>query len=464
MRGFNLAIIFLITFITSCKPAETEFRATENFSTINNWNDPNPALTSEINTFLQSKMNNIPTCTEENVKNHPNCRLEKIEAGTAEPLPSSKGYRVMLIDSQGMMLAAYTRYRNRVLENLFEDEKTGEYNARPPALYIPQAAKEILLDSFQNPAYEKIPSELLTPSLDTFIEKFPFLNSSTGHGVIIFNYIANNSPNSQFVLVHENDSKFNSILCGNDSEDNKIKEISKLFDRQANSILSKIKQYDINFISYSQGYSARTLRQILQNNRCREVSTKLITNINKVYFEYFLKPLTTKSKALLVQANSGSDYLIKSKHDKDFYSDCQELTNRVRVGTANILEQPLPFEGSKNIEYLNEYEKNAKLCTDLYINFAVEIKRPFRYNKGVIHFSKYNIGAYPTSGTAISPSFATPVAVSYLINLKMQLKNDYPNNELSNNMLLKKLYENNNFIFDPSLHKQLPIYELQLLK
>ncbi|WP_186647231.1 hypothetical protein [Fluviispira vulneris] len=464
MNLLKSILILLSTLIISCKPTKDEHKTSENFSIINNWNDPNPALTSEINTFLQSKMNNIPPCTEENVKNHPNCRLEKIEAGTAEPLPSSKGYRVMLIDSQGMMLAAYTRYRNRVLENIFENEKTGEYNARPPALYIPQAAKEILLDSFENPAYEKIPSELLTPSMDTFIEKFPFLNSSTGHGVIIFNYLANNSPNSQFVLVHENDSKFNSILCGNETENNKIIKISKLFDKQTQSILAKIKQYDINFISYSRGYSTKSLQNILDGNECRKVSLELIKNINQIYFKHFLEPLTTKSKALLVQANHPSSYKIKTINDENFYSDCQELTNRVRVGTANILEQPLPFEGSKNIKYLNEYEKNAKLCTDLYINFAVETKRPFRYNKGVIHISKSNIGTSPVSGPDIHSSHATPVAVAYLINLKMQLKNDYPNNELSNDMLLKKLYENNNFIFDPSLHKQLPIYELRLLK
>ncbi|KAB8029822.1 hypothetical protein [Fluviispira multicolorata] len=464
----NMHIIILSIVIFSCAPVKKYLTSTNTFETEDNWSDPNPSLTNEVNVFLQSKMNPFQACTQENAKIDSNCAPIKITAGAAEPKKSSLGYRIMIIDDYGMKAAAYTRYRNRVLKNIFENEHTGEFNGSHLTLEMPKAAKEILLDTFANASYEKMPSELLKPNMDLFYDKFNEMYNKgifIGHSSNIFNYLANNSPLSQFVLVYANDNKFNKTLCNNQlSEDEKLIDIKNLYKNQIKEIINEIKQFKINFISFSRGYTNEKIRNIIRDNKCESISNKFISNINRLFFEYYLKPLTVGSNALLVQANAHSNYNITSMVDENFYSDCQELKSRVRIGTANDVSLSISSEGSHNLRILESPERNAKKCTDIYINFAVEKERPNRYRKGVIHFSDFNIGTSPPAKFEIASSFATPVAVSYLIHLKMLLQKENPGLEISNEMLLKRLNNQKNFIFDPSLHKQLPIYELKYLK
>ncbi|WGL60655.1 hypothetical protein QEJ31_03440 [Pigmentibacter sp. JX0631] len=85
------------------------------------------------------------------------------------------------------------------------------------------------------------------------------------------------------------------------------------------------------------------------------------------------------------------------------------------------------------------------------------VKNKFPY----VVFSINNIGSrIPTSDLA-SNSNATPVAVSYLLYLKMQNKN------LSKDELIEKiniLKRDTFVVLDPAFHKQFPLYTLGLLK
>ncbi|KAB8028080.1 hypothetical protein [Fluviispira multicolorata] len=472
----NFYFIISIFMLTSCGSKNEKMHFESNWKNSGNWEDPNPALTNEINTFIQSKISTLEPCTKENASTDPNCALVQIYPGKATVKESSLGYRVMIIDDYGMIAAAYTRYRERVLKNIFENETTGMLDGASLELQMPRAAKEILLDTFQNPAYEKIPSELLRQNGEIFQEKFSEMVNNlnfftdgkyhNAHSTIIFNYIANNSPNSQFVLIHSGMNKFGEIFCDkNLTEDEKINKISSLFKSQSDQTSQLINDYKIDFISYSRGFSNDMLRDISKLSICKNTSEKLISQTNKIYFDSFLQPLTTQTQAILVQANSASNYKINSIHDENFFSDCQKLKNRVRVGTVNDFNLSIPFQGSKNINILSHLERNAKPCSDIYINFSVQNYSPdTQFRKGVIQISNFNIGTSPIVYEAIVSSYATPVAVSYLIYLKMNLQKEYPNIEITNKMLLDRLYSGNNFIFDPSLHKQLPIYELGHLK
>ncbi|KAB8028082.1 hypothetical protein [Fluviispira multicolorata] len=469
MRKIDIIIVSIFFTLTSCGPAKAELTIENKVNLPINWEDPNPALTNEINTFIQSKISTLEPCTKENASTDPNCALVQIYPGEATVKESSLGYRVMIIDDYSMKTAAYTRYSERVLKNIFENEKTGMLDGAPLKLEMPQAAKEILLDTFKNPAYEKIPSELLRPSSKIFQEKFNEMVNTInviGHSTMIFNYIANNSPNSQFVLIHSGVNKFGEIFCDkNLTEDEKINEISSLFKSQSDQITKLINDYKIDFISYSRGYSNDTLKEIAGKRECKNTSDSLISKTNKIYFNLFLQPLTTQTQAILVQANSASNYKINSIYDENYFSDCQKLKNRVRVGPVNDFNLSIPFQGSKNINILSPSERNARLCSDIYINFAVKDYFPYtQVRKGAIQVSQLNLGTLPIMYEAIVSSYATPVAVSYLMHLKMQLQKESPNIEITNKMLLDKLYSGRNFIFDPSLHKQLPIYELGLLK
>ncbi|KAB8029819.1 hypothetical protein [Fluviispira multicolorata] len=476
MNKFYVILASTCLSLISCKEAKPNLKSNIIFESEDNWKDPNPALTNEINAVIQSKLISLrQPCNEENQDKNSECALVDISPSEVEPREKSLGYRIMVIDDPGMLVAAYTRYKDRVIKNIFEDENTGQFKANPLNIQMPKAAREILEQTFENPAYGKIPSELLTSNQNIFYNKFKEMAENinfkydgkkhNGHSTVIFNYLANNNPNSEFILMHINENKFTNIFCNRImSLKDKEKNINKLFKAQSNDIIEQVNKFKISFISYSRGYSNNTLTFIENVNKCENITSEFKSKINKSYFENFLKPITTNTNAILVQSNTTSDYLINSENDENYYSDCQSLKNRIRVGFANDLQYSIPIKGSNNIRILKGKDKNFKLCTDIYINFAVEKERPYRYRKGAIQFSSFNIGTIVPTGYEVSSSNATPVALSYLIYLKSILQKENPTTEISNEMLLNRLYENNNFIFDPSLHKQLPIYELGYLQ
>ncbi|WP_186647240.1 hypothetical protein [Fluviispira vulneris] len=477
MIKIKLLLVSLSLATVGCGVAETNFSLVNSSEPEDNWSDPNPALSNEVNALIQSKLLQINPCTKKNENSDPNCIPVEVKTSNNNSFANnnSLGYRILLVDN-GMQVAALTRYKDRVLKNLVEDKKTGDYIDKEISFKIPLAAKEVLEKTFENPTYNNIPSELLKPSSNIFNEKFlhmiEYINTSldfTGppHGLTIFNYLANNIPNSQFVLVYATENKLTEILCDNEmSEDKKLEHLKLIFQNQASRLINEIKENNISFLSFSKGYSNKQLKKIVKDegSKCSYVSDNLMTKINKAYFHSYLKSLTTKTDVILVQSNLEADYYVDPKKDSNYYSDCQELKNRIRVGAANNLTNSIPPLGSHNISILDNFTKNSELCTEMYINFAVQKKRPFFYNKGVIQLSSFNIGTEAATGFEISSSNATPVALSYLIYLKMQLEKANPGKEISNEMLIKRLQENNNFIFDPSLHKQLPIYELGYLK
>ncbi len=440
----------LVLFITSMLfiSCGESAKAQQNYPSTRNeqpWLDPNPNLTNEINSLITNKLEAINKCEKNSYNTNYNCETVEVSPGSEEINNQSAGKRVLIIDDKSMQLTAYTRYRKRVLENI-HDDNSGLYRTETEAILIPRIAKEILLDIFYDDKYNKIPYELTEKSGHLFENKLDDVleNYVIGHGNYIFNYIANNSPNSQFVVAYK-DSKFqDDLLSKNISESQKIIEIEKFFNNQAESLLFYIRKYDINFVTYSGGVDNNYLSKF-------NLSQNAKIAINKLFYNNFISKITNQSDIIFTQAAGSSSYFVQ-KNDSHFYSDCAKNDKRIRVGILKISDKLIPTLGSRNKSMIPLSTRNFLQCTDLYINMTNKFAAP--------RASTYGIGFESFPRLYLTSSFSTPVALSYLLYLKSI------NPNLGNNDVIRQvniLSQNEFVILDPSYNKQLPLFNLSML-
>ena len=474
MKAIQLYLIIFIFLLQSCAKATGKSKpksadsdgAGVNSEIVYETNYWNKEFIDKFNNELSNKLNQIiDKCDSDKVNTETGCLPEVVYPGNANPLKESEGQRVLLLDDFSMSLAAYTRYRDRVLENIIETDD-GDFISDNGQIVIPHLAKEILLDTFNNTNISKLPAELLNPSRNLFFQKlYPALSQvlfrthSQGHGTNIFNYVANNSPNSQFVMAYASDEKIERIFCNNDSDDKKINDIDTLFLKQSNELNTYIQKYNINFMLLSRGIS----KDYFDGNRpyCKTFfSENLKRRINKSYYNNYLNNIS--KNVIIFQSNAHADYNVNI-NDPNYYSDCKNLENRIRVGVVNDLTTSIPYFGSRDSDkiYVNSENLNTSKCTDIYINIAVEKQRPYRFAKGVVSFSDFGVGSEPPIGLQVASSYTSPIALTYALYLKTI--NPY----LSNDDLLKQIrvLQGKSFIvLDPGLNKQLPIYKFGYLK
>lgn len=394
-----------------------------------------------------------------------------ISAGKAKENASSEGYRVLIIDDSAMALAAYTRYRSRVLANYIEDFR-GEIIEDNRKIEIPLAANQILTDILNNEKYGFIPAEKLNTNQDEFNNSFAselsqkqFIDESSGHSTSIFNFIANNSPQAQFVLIHKKPSNFEKIVCDNKASDEEKKSnLNNYFIKKSGKIIEIAKDFHINFISLSEGISHDSLSKLNCN-----LSDDFMKEINKIYYEDFLETIVHSNDVILFQANVNANEYI-NRIDERYYSDCKLLQNRIRVGVVNSLNASIPDYGlnERNSNIVSGKNKNSEQCTDVYINIAVETIRPFLFAPGVVEFSTFNVGTSKPVGADVASSFSTPIAVSFFLNEKLKNLNIKTADDMFEHF--KKLRGEkiqsdikNYLVLDPALHKQFSIYKLGFL-
>lgn len=427
----------------------------------NNYEKINQLVKNAIEEWQYSCTKGTELCTKKKV----------VYPKKAPPNENSSNYRILVIDDSGMALAAYTRYYNRVLENLVEGVN-GEITTDFRSLEINSTANNILTNILNPSDFSFIPSESLKPNQEIFSASFGqelsnilLQNNSRGHSVSIFNFLANNNPQAQFLLYYDSQKKWNEIICDYNLKDEyKLDKLKILLSFQSNFINKKIIEYGINFISLSEGIDSSYFN--IFNKLCPNIKIKssFKRSVNKLYFEHFLIKLVENNNVILVQANlSSSSYV--DKNNSDFYSDCQPLKNRIRVGYINSLNRDIPPEGINNDKfkkYLLNGNENSEQCTDLYINIAVEKQRPFNFALGAVEFSTFNVGTTPPIGADAVSSFATPIGLSYLLDLKIKNPNLKGANDIYSYIM--NLKKNEKFIIlDPALNKQLSIYSLEYL-
>lgn len=452
MKKKYIALVLLV--IASCGKKEVtaypnrNVEANEYF-----WQDPNPALSSEVNDLIQQQLNQINgSCKTSQFDTL--CQKVSIYPSKAQPKAESEGLRVLIFDEDSMRLASFTRYSKRVLLNLRENEE-GNFLEDTEDLKIPLGVKNILLDTLANEKYEKIPYELLNRSKNLF--KRYFSNSIHGtnnlHGSLIFNFLANNSPNSQFLIAYSNKTDIlRKLLTSNDSEEVMLEKISKYFNSNAESLIRNINNYNINFVSLSRGISRDYYLGI-------NVSDSVKLKIEQLYYDKFLNRITNETRAVLVQSAADPEYRINT-NDPFYYSDCVKNKNRIRVAFVSEYNHSIGRFGSRESRYIRT-NKKAEQCTDIFINIPNDeqllVKNKFPY----VVFSINNIGSViPTSNLA-SNSNATPIAVSYLLYLKMKNKN-FSRDELIEQINILK--GDRFVVLDPAFHKQFPLYYIGYIK
>ncbi|WGL59975.1 hypothetical protein QEJ31_15690 [Pigmentibacter sp. JX0631] len=428
----------------------------------NNYENINLQIDSAIRDWQKSCANGTDLCNSKEI----------VFPGKATPLESSNNFRILIIDDSGMALAAYTRYFNRVLENLVEGAN-GEITTDYRSIEINSTANKILTQILNPEEHYFIPSEALKPNQELFsaslgrdLSNILLQDNSRGHSVSIFNFLANNNPQAQFLLYYDTQKRWNDIICNNALKDEyKLDMLKNLLTYQANTINKKVLDYNINFISLSEGIDSayfNIFSKICPNIKIKSSFKKAV---NKLYFDQFLAKLVENNNVLLVQANLSSSIYV-DKNNSDFYSDCQVLKNRIRIGYVNSLSRDIPVDGivtDKSKKYLLNGNENSELCTDIYINIAVEKQRPFNYANGVVEFSTFNVGTNPPIGADAVSSYATPIGLSFLLDLKMKHSN-LSNAENIYSFVMNSKKGGKYIILDPALNKQLPIYTLKFLK
>lgn len=230
----------------------------------------------------------------------------------------------------------------------------------------------------------------------------------------------------------------------NISEADKLIEIEKFYNNQANSLNNYIRKYDINFVTYSGGIDIDYLNKF-------NLSQMAKLKINKMYYYNFINKITSQNDIIFTQAGGSSHYFV-NKSDPNFYSDCKKDDKRIRVGVAEISDKPIFRFGSRDKSLLQLSTRNFLQCTDLYINMTNKFAPPL--------VSLFGIGSETLPRLyALSTSFSTPVALSYLLYLKT-INQAASNADILNQLNI--LTQNEFVILDPSFNRQLAISHYSL--
>lgn len=382
---------------------------------------------------------------------------QNIEYETFLPKPAhawSEGQRILLID-HGMHALAFTRYKQRVLDFLDFDEH-GALTTSTQALKMHRGRRIIFSDIIgdENPYIPARKINVLNLSV-AINQAFPS-SDLVGHGTPILGILAEHNPKAEFVISQLPNlaaKPFKDHFCA-PSEDS-LSQISSLFERTSNTLLTAIRKHDINFIQYAENATFDAFsEQFVESCPKTNQRSDWIRKVQYAHLKYFVKPLTQVPEVILVQAGASASYKLE-KGDKIFWMDCAPLPNRLRVGALNHLNTPLPIDGANQFNLLPQTQHNAEACIDLFVNSGVNYAWP---QLGVLsdwqaapHAIKFSDdGLTEVAHTGLTPSWAAPVALSYLV----YLKNTLPKEISAKDLLAHANNYGNGKIKDPAYFAQ----------
>ncbi|WGL60485.1 hypothetical protein QEJ31_02570 [Pigmentibacter sp. JX0631] len=422
-------------------------------------NDKVLTCSAKILNYIIMKYGNqvLESCNKKKWIKGKSCTVTNIKPISALETEESKGLRVLIIDDSSMKFTGLTRYKKRVLEYLKESEN-GTYIIDDTGININEYTKYIFHDLLNLEFFNNLPAELLDESEQIIGEIFSLdttKESYIGHSNYIFNFIANNSPKSQFILAFSDNENFSKIMRHVDMENDLIQAkniIDNYFTNQAKSLNYYIKKNAINYISMSFGLNRSTIKNYLIRSKHKSL---LIDYIDKSFYNNYIEKLLENNDALLVQANNSSTTSFDVSTN---FSDCIENRRRIRVGYFREFDQIIPENGT--YDNYNIKNMNSQNCTDVYINFPISLERDknkkFYARENAPLFSTHGIGAEALPGKMVSSSYSVPIAIAYLI-YKKEFNKMYSGHEFDNYYYISDM-QNNKLFIDPAFHKQFPVY------
>ncbi len=432
--------------------------------------DTPSAELEEIKTTIVNQIDNASLCK----KVTDECDWSMLTFSPTDATSASLGKRVLILD-EGMIAPSVTRYQTRVLAQ-YDFNAEGHLQVAAPEVNLPTELIPVFETIWEHADF--ISAGALQDIQSKYLEKFSILGMP-GHGESIFTYIAETSPESQFVLV---DYKYDKALkltpswCEQLTGEASAKEsafgyLESQYDQLLQDISQLVQVHHISFINASLGFAPGVARTLIEYYCTPEdygpISDDIINDVVSIEHTFLrgLSELTNQSSGLgirddviLVQAGIASPVPLV-EGDPQYPVDCDSsMTQRLRVADYDNFKADVPPEGSQEMDILSTSERNSLACTDLYLTLGFgTLPYPMREErersfKGTLLGIGWAPHPFPPT-----PSFAAPVALSRLIHLEQQQAE-----LLSAEALISLLtHQGRVKIQDPIQHEQFELFRLQ---
>lgn len=360
----------------------------------------------------------------------------------------SIGQRILLIDD-GARMAAYTRYKSRVLDDIAPDSQ-GIYHSVQASIELPRGELEIL-SHLLDEHYPDTPAIALQKILIREKEKPIFLATTymPEHGDRIFGTLADLNPDAEFVIAGLWKIP-QDVICMKGSNERILKSLGLYFDNLAQSLIKTIQKHDINFVNMSFGHTARVVEQgILGCAKTIAPSTQLRRSILQLIKGRFYDRLFSLKDVVFVQAGPWSRVRLQ-EGDPDYPIDCAHYPNRIRAGYIEELLTDIPPEGARRDKYVQDL--GAKSCIDVFFNSGVVRGRNNELLLGEFPYlsTRWGIGlTFPSD--EFSASWSTPFVLSYLNFKKQEAKE-------SRKRFVYSHFHGSQLILEPVKYRQFEIF------
>lgn len=442
--GFNAPLVCICIVLSSCGNKSTK-------------NDESPVKT-ELLLHLENILDETESCPRNSFgQDLPGCELVEVSFTNDSERAFDPKKRILVIDS-GMTLSAATRYKKRI-SAFYKHEPSSGINSYDFSLLIPKPAKEILLDTL-NDSDHHIPQYQTADLYKKFLKKVgSYLKSHTdaySHGSPILNYLADKNPTADFVIVQSDFQIIPPEMVCNLSNDTEYEKAKIIADQFTQSVIDIINKWNIEYINLSAGMSSQSAQGNYQPI-CGNFKQKSMIRFLDLWKEMLIK-LGSIDNTLLVEAGVSPSVTIDDQ-DNDFIPDCTPIKNRVRVGYFDSLEENIQKSGITDISYLPPKMRNARACTDIFINSAFYENEELEVQERAksLKMSYFGIELKtPISGNATS--WIAPVGLSYL-----RYKRNKAEEQDLGLFLQQTIDRKDGFIFDPIYHDEFELFDTNII-
>jgi len=361
----------------------------------------------------------------------PNCPSKILKFSPAKPTAESFGQRILIFESFFVPDSAMLRYKNRVLGFYKFSESLPKYEEYFPdtEVYLPLDEISEYLSSlpYHIPADAVDITKLRDHGFAEILKKQPFI----GHGVAIFEWLADFLPEAQFVIADIPTRLFSEdLFCHFDEGDN-LAKMSTMVSHAMIQVLQFIDRHRINYVNISEAPSPESLERNY-NMGCARAMSKPFRAIDKDAIERFLeleafifRKLSEIPDISVFQSLPNTDisvYLPGNKNDEVVAGDYE---NFVGVGYFASADYEFDETGGFNSSLLAKGQLNQVSFASVYVNGGVTEGRPdfisepepIKVGKNALYYKYLGLSTQVVV-KLMATSWATPLALAHAVYLK----------------------------------------------